>query len=151
MKKRGNPGNCQCCPAGGGTVSLCICPAVPTTLAMTATPVGTADATIFHDATLAYGPTDPGYAGLALGANGVYSTASFVDQNGDTFQYYLFCTRNQFFLTRIYKQSVFGSPFQDSVRFFWTVVGVNTCSPFSLTTGTIYSGGNAGTRVQVHG
>jgi hypothetical protein len=147
--KAQNPG-CNCCPpAGGAVIAGCICTSIPVTLTMSASPVGTQDTSIFHDATLRWVDTPPEYTGLAIGTKAFLSDESFADFAG-TFRYYLFCTRNQFFLTRVYAHSVFGSPFQDSVRYIWTMsVSGNTCTPLFLSTGTVYSGGNPGTHVTV--
>lgn len=137
---------------GGG--SLCGCPAPASlSLAWSGVPAGPApDSYIFHAATLTYGAvpstltTLPGGATtLRPGSSAYLSTASFVDANGDTFRYHLACSGSTFTIARIYENSVFGSPFEESARYTWTIgSGGATCTPFSLAGGHAYTGAAAG-------
>ena len=129
--------------SGGVAVAGCFCTSIPATLRMSSSRP-TSNGGMFQNCTLQYGATPASYNGLAIGAQSYLSTASFADQFGNKFQYYFYCQRNQFFLSRVYVNSVFGSPFQDSVRYLWTMTSAgNTCSPFLLGNGQIYSGGDA--------
>lgn len=131
--------------SGGDTVALtnCTgCTATPTTTHFTVTG-GSCDGGILQNCTLVYGPTPAVYAPLALGANSVISVEEFTDGFG-TYQYLLTCSVNDYALTRIYKSGFFGV-FRDIVRYTWNVTGSgNSCSPFLLANGTIYSGGPGG-------
>jgi hypothetical protein len=129
---------------GGGTVALpgCSCTAVPTTLHMTSN-APTCNEGMFQSCTLLYGPVPSCYAALLLGANAFLSTTSFVDTNLDTFQYYFNCQGSQFDLGRVYCTSIFGSPYLDVARFSWNFPATgNTCSPFAMTNGTVFPGGD---------
>lgn len=148
--KRGNPGCCSCGPPGGTvTIAGCTCTAIPTTLYLRPNdPIWNGG--MFKDCTLVWGTVDPGYSKLALGSNAFISTESFVDQIGQTYQYYFTCTSDKFTITRIYISSIFGTPYRDSVRYTWPIASAgNTCSPFYLTTGTVYQGGDTRSDLEV--
>ena len=134
---------------GGGGAVGCYCASIPPALTMSSSNHA-ANGGMFQDAALAYGPTPAGYNGLGLGASCYLSTASYLDQFHDSFRYYFYCQRNQFFLSRVYVNSVFGSPFADGVRYLWTMTSAgNSCSPFLLSNGQIYSGGDASSVVTI--
>lgn len=100
----------------------------------------TANPPTYQDATFVWGPTPSGYTALALGTNSYLSSASYVDEIGETFQLYLGCSGNNWTLTRVYLHSIFGNPYRDSVRFTWSMTEAgspNTCSPFLLRVGRI--------------
>ena len=145
-------------PGGGGGVAVpgCSCASLPATLTMHSSRP-TSNGGMFQDGvSIVYGPTPSGYAGLGLGANSYLSTASFLDQYGDSFRYYFYCQANQFFLSRVYLHSTFnaGGNFEDGVRYTWTMTSYgNTCSAGSLTLGNgqIYSGGDASCIVTISG
>jgi hypothetical protein len=136
-------------PPPGAVIAGCQCTSIPTTLAMVPTDP-TLNGGMFQPATLQWGPTPTDYDRLALGTNSFLSTQSFIDQLGESFRYYFTCTADKFTLTRVYAHSIFGNPYRDSVRYTWplTLAG-NTCDPFSLTAGQIYSGGNTQTQITI--
>jgi hypothetical protein len=151
--------------AGTGTgIAACDCPNVPagaaatsgqlTTLSMTSSN-HTANSGMFQDDTFTYQVWPTGYAGVAGYAAGGWaflSDGTHSDVFHNTFRYYLYCRANQIFLTRVYLTSIFGSPFEDTVRYTWTVGTYgNSCDPFALTAGRIYAGGDASSVVTITG
>jgi hypothetical protein len=130
---------------GGIVVAGCACTSLPSTLTMTSSD-HTGNNGMFQDSTLVYGPTPSAYAGLPMGAYSYLSPGSYTDQFSNNFRYYFYCQRSQFFLTRVYVTSIFGSPYEDSIRYTWTVgTSGNTCgtNSLSLTNGRVYAGGSA--------
>ena len=139
---------------GGGTITVpgCPCTSSPVTIHMTVTNP-TLNNHIFNSCTLQYGPTPSSLLPVVLLANSYLSTATFFDPIlGVSFYYFLTCTINSYVLTRVYPSSPFGSPFRDSVRYKW-VPGFpgNTCTPFSMTSGQIFLGGDPRTTVTISG
>jgi hypothetical protein len=133
----------------GVNIPGCLCQNVPATLYMRPNDV-TLNGGMFQNCTLQWGPTDPYFANLALGPNTFMSRESFIDSINQTFWYYFNCTSSNFTLTRLYKSSLFGSPYRDSVRFTWPIGSAgNTCVPFLLTTGTVYQGGDTRSQITV--
>lgn len=134
---------------GGGTGVLlgCICATPPATLTMT--DVGACG--VFNDCTILYGPTPAGLTPLSLGTNSYLSTDEFADpQTGDMFRYYLSCFGSIIRLSRVFETSIYGSPFLDSVLYTWTIgISGNTCSPFALTNGSIFFGGDPTCDVEI--
>ena len=108
---------------------------------------------MFLPTTLVYGPVPSGLAGLGMGANAYLSPGSFTDTaTGDFFQYHLYCFGSSYLLTRVYITSLYGSPFRDLARFSWLPgLSGNTCSPFALTNGQVYAGGDLTTVVEITG
>lgn len=150
--KTNNPG-CPCGCASGNTVILFGCPcAVPLTLTMTVTN-SSANFHIFHDATLQWQTTPGGLAGLGGGANAMLSTATFTDDSStNPFRYFFFCASAYFCLARVYEQSPYGSPYLEQIRYRWLAgASGNTCSPFSLTNGIIFTGGDSATTIAITG
>ena len=135
---------------GGIVIAGCACAEIPNLLHMTSSSPSSNNG-MFQNCTLEYGATPSRYTGIPIGAQGYLSTGSFTDQFSDTFRYYFYCQRNQFFLTRVYVNSIFGSPFEDSVRYTWTLGYGNTCAPFLLSNGRIYAGGDASCVVTIYG
>ncbi|HWE38587.1 MAG TPA: hypothetical protein VG406_18595, partial [Isosphaeraceae bacterium] len=89
-------------------------------------------------------------AALDLGSECYMSTASFLDPEGQSFRYYFNCQLTQFTLSRLYAQSTYGSPYQDIIRYSWSLNAPgNTCSPLLLNNGRIYVGGDAGCSVTI--
>lgn len=134
---------------GGGTGSFpgCTCATPPATLTMT--DVGACG--VFNDCTILYGPTPAGLTPLSLGTNSYLSTDEFADpQTGDMFRYYLSCFGSIIRLSRVFETSIYGSPFLDSVLYTWTIgISGNTCSPFALTNGSIFFGGDPTCDVEI--
>jgi hypothetical protein len=133
----------------GAVIAGCQCPSIPTTLAMVPTDPSL-NGGMFQASTLQWGPTSTDYARLALGTNSFLSTQSFIDQIGESFKYYFTCTTDRFTLTRVYAHSIFGNPYRDTVRYTWLLSQAgNTCSPFLLTVGQIYQGGDTRSQIRV--
>lgn len=138
---------------GGGTGSLpgCACATPPATIYQHVTNPITGT---FEDCTYQYGATPSGLSSLHLGANAYLSTALFTEpSSGDQFYYYLGCFSTIIRISRVFPSSIWasGSPFLDSVLYFWAVgVTGNTCTPFNMSNGTIYFGGNPATTVTLN-
>ena len=107
---------------------------------------------MFQSCTLRYGPPPPA---MRPGAPvGVFtSTESFVDPiTKSSFFYYFSCQYNQFFLTRIFPTSPFGSPYRDATLYSWVVGGYgNTCKPFRLENGAPFPGSDTACQVSIIG
>lgn len=125
---------------GRGQLLGCVCPSPPATLYLKVISGG---CSLFDDCTLEWGPTPSGLAPLSLGTNSYLSTATFTDdQTGDSYYWFLSCFSSIVRISRVFETSIFGSPFLDSVAYFWTFgFSGNTCNPFSLTNGTDFAGG----------
>ena len=136
---------------GGGTmIAGCNC-SIPSQLQMTSSNPSSNNH-MFQDATLIYQQTPMEYCGLPMGTYSYLSTQSFTDQFNSTFRYYFYCQRQQFFLTRVYVNSIFGSPYEDTIRYTWTAGTTgNTTSPFDLANGRIYAGGDTNCVVTITG
>jgi hypothetical protein len=128
----------------GSGISLfgCACTSIPSTLTVTLS--GPCDS-IFNDCTLQYGTTPSAFSAVGLGASCFLSTASFTDaQTGLTFYYHFRCDRIFMRLSRIFVASSYSSAFEDSFIYSWSIgQSGNSCSPFALTNGTIFQGGNS--------
>ena len=150
--------NLCCCggdPYSGATGDFpgCFCPTAPQNLAMFSGSE-TCNYGMFQSCSIVYGPTPAGYADLGLGTNSWLSTESFPDVIADNamFQYLLTCYYNQFNLSRVYLDSPYGSPYRDGNLYTWVVGSyANTCVPFSLTSGTTFSGSDAACYVSITG
>ncbi len=133
------------------TVALpgCHCTTTPAVLDMISADE-TCDGGMFQSDILRYVPTPPEYSGLFLGANSFLSDNAHTDQYGDTFRYYFTCNLAEYALSRVYANSIFGSPFRDAVRYTWSLgVPGNSCDPFFLTNGQVYLGGDPNCLVTV--
>jgi hypothetical protein len=99
---------------------------------------------MFQTAVLTYGPTPASLLTLGLGSNSYLSTTTFPDlTTGDQFRYNLSCYNGFYVLTRVYDTSVYGSPYRDMIRYFWPMGYMgNTCKPFLLARGQMYTGGD---------
>jgi hypothetical protein len=99
---------------------------------------------ILQSATLVYGPTPAGLLPLAIGESSYLSTTTFTDfSTGDQFYYYLSCYLGYYVLTRVYAVSLYGSPYRDATRYRWAAgYPGNSCSPFALNNGQVFSGGD---------
>lgn len=141
-------------PTGPDTVALpgCFCDKTPRTVTMVSNNHEFGGG-MFQDATLAYTTTPAWAAPLGFGDSCFLSTASFVDQDtGDSFYYYFACGGAAYTISRAYPRSSFGSPYLDSARYLWLVESPgNSCTPFRLLYGQIYSGGDSSVVVTVTG
>jgi hypothetical protein len=146
-------GDSCCCGSGGGvTIVGCPCAPMPTTLNMVSSKPASNNG-IFQSATFTYRPIDAWMAGVALSGSQFLSTTTFRDTVlGADFYYVLLCYQGAYVLTRIYQTTPVGSPFRDGIRYTWFVgLPGNTCSPFSLTLGSIFAGGDATCVVTING
>ena len=140
------------CERGGSgitTISLprCTCP-VPTSLTMSVVYPGL-NYGIFQAGTLSWQAVPAALSGLYLGPSAYLSNGTFVDPStGDTFWYLFYCETGLWCLTRVFQFSIFGSPYREGIRYRWSpgLTG-NVCSPFLLSQGTVFTGGNPGTVV----
>ena len=141
------------CCCGGSTILLPGCPCVvPSTITMSVAHAD-ADTGIFQNATLSYITVPPELALLSLGTKAYLSTTSFIDAiSFDTFWYRFYCAGGYFCISRVYGTSVYGSPFADGIRYRWLAGQPgNTCSPFVMTNGVIYAGGDPTCSVSLSG
>lgn len=137
---------------GGGTGVLlgCTCRFPPIDLTMTVSTEGCSNG-LFNSCTISYQTTPSSLTSLRLGTSCYLSNETFNDtQTGDLYHYYLACFTNIIRISRVFPTSVYGSPFLDSVIYFWTLgLPGNTCSPFSLTNGSVFAGGDASCAVTI--
>jgi hypothetical protein len=130
--------------AVGVIIPGCPCAQSPATITMTSSEPSSNNR-IFQSATLQYGPTPSSLLPVVLTPSSYLSTSSFPDPILNVpFYYFLTCSLGAYVLTRVYATSPFGSPFRDSIRYKW-VPGFpgNTCTPFLMTNGQIFAGGDA--------
>jgi hypothetical protein len=121
----------------------CPCSQSPVTISMHSSEPASNNQ-MFQSATLQYGPTPSNLLPVVLQTSSYLSTSSFPDPIlGAPFYYLLNCYVGAYVLTRVYVTSPFGSPYRDAIRYSW-VPGFsgNTCSPFLMTNGQIYRGGD---------
>lgn len=140
---------------GGGSTGVligCQCGVAPATLTMTVAG-GSCGAGLLNSCTIQYGPTPSTLNALQLGANCYLSTTLFPDPpTGDEFYYYLSCFSTFMRLSQAFPVSVFGSPWLSSAIYTWNLGGPgNTCSPFSLTNGTLTGAGGSSCSVTLSG
>ena len=139
--------------SSGSGVSLpsCFC-LVPPTLRMIS---GTPDCNyrMFQSCTLQYGPPPPAMVAQNFTSNVFTSTSLFDDPiSKSSFFYYFWCQYNQYFLTRIFPSSPYGSPYRDAILYSWVVGGyANTCQPFRLENGTPFPGSDVSCQVSIIG
>ena len=135
---------------GTGTLPGCTCAHPPAVLTMT---VATCTDARFNACTIQWGATPSSLSALSLGAECYLSTTTFNDpQTGDAYYYHLSCFASVVRLGRVFPTSAFGSPFLDPVIFYWSIgFPGNTCSPFSLTNGTVFAGGDPNCDVDITG
>ena len=106
---------------------------------------------VFQNAVFTYSTLPPELAPLGLGVKAFISTSAFTDNiTLDKFWYRFFCSSGFFCISRVYATSIYGSPFSDSIRYRWLAGQPgNTCSPFLMTNGKIYPGGDPTTVVAI--
>lgn len=142
MANKRSPG-CRCCRSGGVLITGCACTTTPRTVHLT---MNRPDAVVplIYPCTLQWGPTPAGLLPLSLGSECHLSTVTFPDPvTGDQYWYHLSCSLAYYQLTRVYAVSLYGSPYRDSLRYRWLIgASPNSCSPFLMSNGTIYSGGD---------
>lgn len=134
---------------GSSTIALpgCAC-LVPRNLTMSVTNPGLNDG-IFQAGTLSWQAVPAALSLLYLGPYAYLSNSTFVDPStGDTFWYLFYCTTGLWALSRVFQYSIFGSPYREGIRYRWFPgLPGNQCSPFLLSNGQVYSGGDPGTVV----
>lgn len=135
-----------------GTLLGCSCAHPPATLTMTVSGTVCANG-LLNSCTITYRTTPTELGPLHLGTSAYLSTATFADpQTGDLFYYYLGCFSSIIRISRVFPYSIYGSPFLDSVIYFWTIgLPGNTCSPFLLSNGQIFFGGDPSCTVTISG
>jgi hypothetical protein len=121
----------------------CPCATSPVTLYMTSSSNASNDH-ILQSAVLVYGPSPSALSALGIGQSAYLSTVTFTDfSTGDQFWYYLSCYLGYYILTRVYATSLYGSPYRDMTRYRWPISDPsNSCNPFLLAHGQIFSGGD---------
>lgn len=118
-----------------GSFSGCSCATAPTPLYLHVSTEG-GDYGAFNSATLSYGAFPCVSASFPSGFQAYVSTTSFIDSlTGDAFYYYISCTGSTYYLGAIYPTSIFGSCYY-YLMYSWIIGGSNTCTPFSLTSGS---------------
>jgi hypothetical protein len=142
MLRKKNQFGCKCCDDPLIHIPGCPCN-VPHTLHMTVVHPE-ANFGLFQDATLEYTTLPPELAPLGLGTQAFISTSTFTDYvTNDQFWYRFFCSGGFFCIGRVYATSAYGSPYGDIIRYRWLVGQPgNTCSPFLMSNGRIYPGGD---------
>ena len=130
------------------------CPSVPPVLTMTVNNPSL-NGGMFQDDTIAYQAVPSGYAALHVAdssGKAYLGQSSFTDPFGDSFRYYFYWSATSYLLSRVYLHSSFGSPLKDSARYIWSFPAAgNSCSPFGLTNGSVYPGGDPASRVTISG
>jgi hypothetical protein len=134
------------------TIPGCPCTTIPPNLNMHSSNT-TANNGLFQSSPLVYGPTPPEFTPLGLGASCFLSPDYFQDNStGDYFRYYFGCFSGFYIITRVFQVSILGSPYKDTIRYKWFVgFPGNTCSPFLLSNGQIYVGGDPSSVVTISG
>lgn len=124
---------------GPGNIPGCGCQSLPARIAIHPASEG-CNTGIFYSDTLVWQAKPAAYAGLAILDPGYYGTGTFLDGTGTPFQYYFTCNGGQFSVSRVYP----GPPARlDTLRWSWSIASPgNTCTPFSLTSGTVFAGGS---------
>jgi hypothetical protein len=129
-------------PPPFATIPTCYCDAIPVTLTMSSSgPCVSGD---FQDCTLQWVPTPSQFNTLSLGVNCFLSTQDFTDPiSGLQFRYTMGCSNNLLSISRVYEPTSSSEAYHDSTLYSWAVgASGNSCSPFLLSNGTIYPGGN---------
>jgi hypothetical protein len=132
-------------PPPFATIPGCSCSQIPVTLRMSSSgPCSPGD---FQACTLQWGPTPSQFSALGLGANCYLSTQDFQDVTQSPpfglFKYTFACTANFLSLGRVYEATPFSQAYHDTTIYSWAIgLTGNACSPFLLSNGTIYPGGN---------
>ncbi len=138
---------------GGGGISLpsCFCEVPPVLQMISADPK--CNYGMFQSCSIQYGPPPAAMAGLGFSKNVFTSPQSFYDPiSKSNFFYYFSCQYNQFYLTRVYPTSPFGSPYRDGILYSWVVGGYgNACNPFQLSNGMAYPGSDSTCSVSISG
>ena len=123
----------------------CPCVSIPQTLHMSVSKP-TSNYGIFQNCSLQlFNPVPSQFTMLSLGTFAFLSTTSFTDQfSTNPFWYYFSCYQGYYALSRVYAKTNSGPAYVDSIRYRW-LAGFfgNTCSPFLLSSGSIFSGGDA--------
>ncbi len=133
-------------PPPPANIPGCTCSAAPATLTLSGS--GPCVPSDFQACTIAWQATPSWASGLALGSSCFLSTARFLDPfTGGYFYYNLNCSAIYFHLSRVYDGTTdygfTGTPYQDATIYTWRIGDPgNSCSPFLLSSGTIYPGGN---------
>ena len=130
-------------PPPPASIPGCTCSAIPAVITMSSS--GPCVPSDFQACTIEWQATPSDFSGLALGAYCFLSTETFDDPyTGGTFQYNLSCDTIYFRLSRVYHSTSYGPAYQDAATYTWRIGDPgNSCSPFLLSGGTIYPGGDS--------
>lgn len=121
----------------------CNCTSAPLTLQMVVSSPACANS-LLQSCTFVFSATPVELSALHLGDFCYLSNSMYKDPDtGDFFYYYLGCFSTIFRVSRVFPTSVYGSPFLDSVIFFWSLgLPGNSCDPFLLSNGQFFYGSN---------
>ena len=151
MPKKNAPG-CNCCGSGSGnTITGCPCTGIPSSLTMTTNNPALNNG-IFQNCTLTYQTTPTSVLPVVYTSSAYLSSLLHDSLLGADFYYLLTCYVGVYVLTRVYPTTIFGSPYRDTYRYTWvSSYPGNSCSPFELINGQIFSGGNTTQTVSITG
>ncbi len=136
---------------GKVTIPNCVCQ-TPTSISMVSKDPA-CNFGMFQSCTITYGAAPPEMAGFGITGDIFTSQENFIDPiTKSRFYYYLECFYNQYFLTRIFPKSPFGSPYRDGILYAWVIGNQGcTCDPFKLPKGSAFPGSDATCSVSLLG
>jgi hypothetical protein len=134
------------------SINGCACTSTPTTIHLTIDKPDSISRLI-KDCTFQWTDTPPALLPLGLGEKEYLSIQTFRDiATDDVYRYHLQCVLNFFTLTRVYEESAYGSPYRDVIRYKWPIsLSGNSCNPFYMDSGIMYSGGDNSCVVTIQG
>ena len=136
--------------SSGILLPSCFCMVPPSLQMISASP--DCNYQMFQSCTLRYGPPPPAMVEFGYTGNVFTSSTCHDPLTNSDFFYYFWCQYNQFFLTRIFPTSPFGSPYRDGILYTWIVGGYgNTCDPFQLEQGSPFPGSDLTCSVSITG
>ena len=146
MRRKHNPG-CPCCggsgpgPPGSGSIPGCACSTIPSPLSVTP---GIYCEGVFQACTLQWGPKPAEFNNLPIEAMCFLSVELFYNSLAQAYyRWHLSCNSSSFGIRRVFYPTDDGGPFLDGTFFSWSVgVPGNACSPFLLSNGGIFPGGD---------
>lgn len=113
------------------------CTVIPSTLTLTLSSSSCGALPYSSPSTLTYQSTPSWASTFGLGSNTFMSNSTYIDGNGDYYNYFMKCTSNKYSIFIGYEvNNAFGGGgpyFPNQVVFGWSTSGTNTCSPFSMT------------------
>ena len=105
----------------------------------------------------ASGDTTVGFATVngtewaGIGANAFLSMSRYKDDLLPyPYYFHFYCAGGVFAVSRAYEHSIFGDPYHEPIRYRWDIVSAgNSCSPFLLSNGTVFFGGDNSSKVTI--